>query len=227
MSHDELRQQICFAAARLLQSRQESDFHAARWRAARSVVSGYVPGAAWPTDMEIRHTLQLLVTGPITTGTSGPEDGDDPFTVYFELMAPLDRVRLPVDTHPEGDLLYHSLQVFELAHEHRPWDPEFLTAALLHECGRGLDPYDSHNATLDAVAPFVSDRTFWLIENLPTQHRLSDGTIGIRARRRLVGHEDGEILRLLAWCDSDGRIPGRQVRSLEDCLQTIRELADE
>ena len=42
------------------------------------------------------------------------------FDVYFELLEPLDRVRLDRDTHPEGDLLYHSLQVFELACEAMP-----------------------------------------------------------------------------------------------------------
>lgn len=226
MSHEELRQRICFAAARLLQSRQESDFNAARWRAARSLVSGYIPGQAMPTDLEIRHLLQQLVTGGLPESRASSAAEDDVYAAYYELMAPLDRVRLPADTHPEGDLLYHSLQVFELVCEERPWDSEILTAALLHECGRGLDPYDAHNATLDAVAPIVSDRTFWFIENLPTQHRLSDGTIGVRARRRLSSHDDGEDLRLLAWCDSEGRVPGRQVRSLEECLLTIRDVGE-
>jgi len=41
-------------------------------------------------------------------------------------------VEQPPQYHPEGDALYHSLQVFELAREARPYDEEFLLAALLH-----------------------------------------------------------------------------------------------
>jgi HD superfamily phosphodiesterase len=44
--------------------------------------------------------------------------------------------------HPEGDALYHSLQVFELARQQVPWDEEFLLAALLHDVGKAIDPAD-------------------------------------------------------------------------------------
>ena len=132
------------------------------------------------------------------------------------------------DTHPEGDLLYHSLQVFELAKEARSWDEEFLLAALLHDVGKGIDPYDSLEATLGILAGIVSERTLWFIENLPLQHRSHEGTMGVRARRRLREHDDGEELRLLAECDSEGRVPGRKVAELSDALSYIESLnADE
>lgn len=235
MEENNLKRRICFAAAQLLKSRQESDFRAARWRAARSITRARIPSESVPTDLEIRLALQQMMTdhtveGPVGAGFPEDFDVDSPagserwFRHYQDLLEPLDRVRLDPETHPEGDLLYHSLQVFELAWQARPWDEEFLTAALLHEVGRGIDPYDAHTATLTAVQDIVSDRTFWLIENLPTQHRLFDGTIGIRARRRLADHEDGEELLLLARCDSEGRVPGRQVPSLKEALDRLREL---
>ena len=34
---------------------------------------------------------------------------------FHALLAPMDRVQLNRDTHPEGDLLYHSLQVYTLS----------------------------------------------------------------------------------------------------------------
>ena len=40
--------------------------------------------------------------------------------------------------HPEGDALYHSLQVFDLACEESPYDEDFLLAALLHDVGKAM-----------------------------------------------------------------------------------------
>jgi hypothetical protein len=66
----------------------------------------------------------------------------DPFQLYRLLLLPLENVQQSPKYHPEGDVLYHSLQVFELAREHRPYDEEFLLAALLHDVGKGLDRSD-------------------------------------------------------------------------------------
>ncbi|MEQ9408555.1 MAG: hypothetical protein RIK87_12545 [Fuerstiella sp.] len=232
MDYDKLRRQICFTAAQLLNARQETNFTRARWRAARSITRSYIDPRSVPTDMEIRMALQQLVTDSVCDVDTALSERDDEhglpvgrFEQYRILLEPLDRVLLNRDTHPEGDLLYHSLQVFELAEAARPWDEEFLTAALLHEVGRGIDPFAAHVATLNAIRDFVSDRTFWLVENLPIQHRFSDGTIGMRARRRLSQHDDGDVLQMLARCDSEGRVPGRAVRSLEQVIAGLRDLA--
>ncbi|MEZ6129411.1 MAG: hypothetical protein R3C59_12075 [Planctomycetaceae bacterium] len=162
------------------------------------------------------------VHGNVAVDHNDDDDDEACYQRYFDLLEPLDRVRLNADTHPEGDLLYHSLQVFELARAARPWDQDFLIAALLHDVGRGIDPYDSGQATVRAVQEIVSERTLWLIENLPTQLRASEGTIGMRARRRLGQHDDGDVLRLLAECDSEGRVPGRQVSTLADAIYYLK-----
>lgn len=239
MEYEKLRRRICFEAAQLLYSHRETNFTRARWRAARGITGSYLVKECLPTDMEIRSALQQLASSAIpnvsanrnnTDFSGGADEGELPinrFERYHALLEPLDRVRLNRDLHPEGDLLYHSLQVFELAKEARSWDEDFLLAALLHDVGQGIDPYDGHLATLNAVAEIVSERTFWLIENLPTQHRIHEGTIGIRARRRLSAHDDGEELRLLAQCDRDGRVPGRVVGSLDEAIDYIGSLNDE
>ena len=231
MNSDKLRRRICFDAAQLLHSRRETSFRAAKWRAARAITRSYVASESVPTDMEIRMALQQLVstTVPADDCDGATEYGsgmpDSRFDQYFSLLEPLDRVRLHRDTHPEGDLLYHSLQVFELARDARPWDEEFVTAALLHDVGKGIDPFDAETSTLKALDGIVWERTIWFVENLSTQHRLYDGTIGIRARRRLSQHTDGEDLKLLAKCDSDGRVPGRRVCELDEAIDYLKCLA--
>src|SRR6516164_8360697 len=62
----------------------------------------------------------------------------DPYSVFRRLLIPLEEVRQSPVHHPEGDVLYHLLQVFELARDHRAYDEEFLLAALLHDIGKGM-----------------------------------------------------------------------------------------
>ncbi len=234
MEHEKLRRRICFEAAQLLHSRRETNFTTARWRAARSITRSYLDSDFLPTDMEIRMALQELVatsaasvSTPTSDGMSLDEASDSRFLQYHALLEPMDRVRMNRREHPEGDLLYHSLQVFHLAYDARPWDEDFLLAALLHDVGYGIDPHDADLATVTAIQDIVSERTLWLVENLPTQHRIAEGTIGARARRRLDQHEDNEELRLLAVCDINGRLPGRKVDELQAVIQTIKDLSRE
>ena len=131
----------------------------------------------------------------------------------------------PPATHPEGDVLYHSLQVFELTHATHPWDEELLTAALLHDVGKGIDPRDSHEAGLMALSGFITQRTRWLIDNLPSVHRLFEGVLGVRARRRLTTSESWEELDVLAAHDRDGRIPGGNVRPTAEAIGILRDLS--
>ena len=66
----------------------------------------------------------------------------DRFQIYQMLLLPLENVKEDPRYHPEGDALYHSLQVFELARRELPYDEEFLLAALLHDVGKAIDRRD-------------------------------------------------------------------------------------
>ena len=50
----------------------------------------------------------------------------DRFQLYESLLLPLENVKQPLKYHPEGDALYHSLQVFDLARNELAYDEEFL-----------------------------------------------------------------------------------------------------
>ncbi len=75
----------------------------------------------------------------------------DPYPLFRLLLLPLEKVRQSPTHHPEGDVLYHSLQVFELARAQRPYDVEFMLAALLHDVGKGIDPHDHVAAGLSVL----------------------------------------------------------------------------
>ena len=149
----------------------------------------------------------------------------DRFQIYQMLLLPLEQVKQSPIYHPEGDALYHSLQVFDLASHELPYDEEFLLAALLHDIGKAIDPHDHVAAGLEALEDAITERTGWLIEHHMEGQAALDGTLGQRARRRLAESEDFEELLLLAQCDRQGRIPGVAVPELEEALDYLRELA--
>ncbi|MGH7193796.1 MAG: HD domain-containing protein [Candidatus Saccharimonadales bacterium] len=152
------------------------------------------------------------------------ENQVDRFQIYQMLLLPLEQVKQSPKWHPEGDALYHSLQVFDLATHELPYDEEFLLAALLHDVGKAIDPRDHVAAALEALEGFITQRTAWLIEHHMEAHALCDGTLGQRARRRLSESEHFEELVLLARCDRRGRTAGVAVTELEDALRYLREL---
>lgn len=148
----------------------------------------------------------------------------DPHQVFRLLLLPLERVKQNPKWHPEGDVLYHLLQVFELARDARPWDEEFLLAALLHDVGKGIDPYDHVAAGLQALEGLVTERTAWLIENHMLAQEYKAGTLGHRQRVRLESSDDFEDLMELRECDDGGRVPGAVVGTVDEALAYLREL---
>ncbi len=149
----------------------------------------------------------------------------DRFQVYEALLLPLENVKQDLRYHPEGDALYHSLQVFDLACDELPYDEEFLLAALLHDVGKAIDPANHTAAALEALTDLITERTAWLIEHHMIAQQLLDGTLGARARRRLQAHDSYDELLLLARCDRRGRQPGVEASELEQALEYIRDLA--
>ena len=150
----------------------------------------------------------------------------DRFQVYEALLLPLEEVKQNKTYHPEGDALYHSLQVFDLARDEQPYDEEFILAALLHDVGKAIDRGDHVMAGLEALAGFITDRTAWLIAHHMDGHKIHDQTIGARAHRRLRENENYEDLVLLSECDRAGRQVGIMVPDVEEALDYVREIAE-
>jgi hypothetical protein len=155
---------------------------------------------------------------------SAATDVVDPYQMYRMLLLPLENVQGPPVHHPEGDVLYHSLQVFELAREHRPYDEEFLLAALLHDVGKGLDRSSHVEAGLQALDGLITERTRFFIEHHMHAHELRAGKLGHRLKRELEASPDFDDLLLLRELDDAGRVPGALVGTVDQALDYLKEL---
>jgi predicted HD phosphohydrolase len=155
------------------------------------------------------------------------EDHIDRFELYRLLLQPLERTKQSAKYHPEGDVLYHSLQVFELARQARPYDEEFLLAALLHDVGKAIDPANHVEAGLDALEGAITDRTRFLIEHHMEALAYRQGTLSARARKRLQSSEDFEDLMLLRELDAKGRVAGADTCSIAQAIDYLRSLDSE
>ncbi|TWT37533.1 hypothetical protein KOR34_24850 [Posidoniimonas corsicana] len=160
----------------------------------------------------------------IDAALAAAEHQVDPYQLYESLLLPLENVKQDPRYHPEGDALYHSLQVFDHARDEHAYDEEFLAAALLHDVGKAIDPYDHVGAGLEALDGFITERTAWLIEHHMLCHKLVDGTLGARAKRRLRDSEHYHDLVLLGECDRAGRQPGAEAPELDEAIDYLREL---
>jgi len=216
-----LRRRIAGAAARIVAAGGDST--RARFRAARRVAGGRVPEERLPSHDEIRR--EVARGDDPRAGFS--HLGGDRFDRMAEIVGVLSTVRQDPQRHPEGDVLEHTLQVFDMVHRERPFDEELLTAALVHDVGRAVDQSAPVAAGLEAVGDLVTPRTRWLVENLAAAAAHGDRTLGARARHRLAAHPDFLDVLLLAECDRRACVRGYAAPTLEEAIGTLRALAAE
>src|SRR3954468_3334751 len=60
MNRSKLRRQIAWEAARLMYSRQESEYYTAKKKAAHQICKGWVKPADLPSNVEVRDQIQML-----------------------------------------------------------------------------------------------------------------------------------------------------------------------
>jgi hypothetical protein len=221
-----------------------NDYYVAKRKAAAVLGHRVRPGDL-PSDDEVREQLVALWRGS-TGGRDGLESlpdhaGDDEtacavplmadhldrFAIYRMRLEPLESVKQNPKYHPEGDALFHSLQVFQLAREARPYDEEFLLAALLHDVGKAIEPQNHVVAGVEALRGSVTDRTLWLIEHHMDLLADRDRPLSPRLKRDLEASEYYEDLKLLRAVDDAGRVPGQPVESLEEVLVYLKGLEEE
>jgi hypothetical protein len=248
---DRARRQIAIEAARRmmatlepedgdpsgrLREATEAEFYSAKRKAAAVLGRPVRPGDL-PSDSEVREQVLALIRAstPLDQPLDQPEPGPgeelarladhvDRFAVYKLRLGPLEAVKQDPRPHPEGDALYHSLQVFELARNARPYDEEFLLAALLHDVGKGIDPSNPVATALEALRGAVTDRTLALIGHFK-DFRIARDKPG--APPPVDDPDTLDDLALLLELDDLGRVPGASVGTLDEALDYLRGLERE
>jgi predicted HD phosphohydrolase len=196
----------------------------------RNTVTGRAIERAGLGELEellARENSSEVSEEPLSTerqSASPPAETLDRFLTYQRLLAPLEHVKEDPVSHPEGDVLYHSLQVFALAREAIPYDEEFLLAALLHDVGKAVDRRDHVAASLEVLEGLITPRTAWLIEHHSEALAMRNGTLGVRGRRRLEAAESFDELMRLAECDAAGRQVGVAVPDVAEAIAYLREM---
>lgn len=174
---------------------------------------------------------QLVAREHPDADVTDSDDGDagvlDPFMIWSLLLPPLEAVKQDPRWHPEGDALYHSLQAFELAREEYPYDQELITAALLHDVGKAIDPRDHVAAGLEALEGTLSERETFLIAHHMDAQAIRDGTLGVKLRRRIQESEWFEDLMALRDIDDRARVPGARVCTPEEAIEHLRAMEQE
>jgi hypothetical protein len=148
----------------------------------------------------------------------------DPYTWFCQLLESLEEVPVDLKEHPEGDLLFHSLQVFAMASEEFPNDLEALEAALLHDVGALTATEDWQQASVALLGDSITPRTAWLIEHWPEALLAGQSRLGARALRRLNDHPDWDLLLALVAMDQRCRVGNLATPQLEEAIQQLREL---
>lgn len=141
----------------------------------------------------------------------------------LELLLALDGVEQSPRYHPEGDALFHSLQVFQLA-QRATTDRELWAAALFHDVGKAIRDTDSAHDEVgaDLLEGLLPDRVVWLV-----RHHLDLLREPRRTRRRHSGAPELRDLEQLRRWDLGGRSPHARVLSPHAALRLLKENEDD
>ena len=137
-----------------------------------------------------------------------------PYDALLGMLMDLDGVRQSRRYHPEGDALFHTMQVFELA-TRGTRDRELWAAALLHDVGKAVDGPTHDAAGAAMLGGLVTDRVVWLVA-----HHLDLMRAPRRTRRQVSGQQLSDLEQLRRW-DLGGRDPRARAMRPEEGLEQL------
>lgn len=132
------------------------------------------------------------------------------------LLEALDGIAQNPRFHPEGDALFHSLQVYQHAAD-ADAEPDLLAAALFHDVGKAISSPE-HDTIGAELLIGLSSRTRWCVG-----HHLDLLRDRKRTQRVLAHSPQLRDLQLLRRWDLAGRDPHARVCSPEQAVSHVLE----
>jgi len=134
----------------------------------------------------------------------------------LSLLLDLDGIEQDPYYHPEGDALFHSLQVFQLAHQQSD-SPILWAAALFHDVGKANGSKNHDKIGAEMLKHVLNDQIVWLVE-----HHLDLLISPAQTKRKLRKQADRlrQLQQLRQW-DLAGREVSADVMSPQQALALL------
>ena len=134
----------------------------------------------------------------------------------LSLLLDLDGIEQDPYYHPEGDALFHSLQVFQHACQHSD-QPPLWAAALFHDVGKTCGSKDHDKVGADMLRGVLNERIVWLVE-----HHLDLLISPSKTKRNLRKHPTQlkQLQQLRHW-DLSGRDINAEVMSPQQAVALL------
>lgn len=132
------------------------------------------------------------------------------------LLEDLDGVVQHPKYHPEGDALFHSLQVFQLARQ-ATGDPVMWAAALFHDVGKAIDSASHAQLGAEMLTGVLNPHIVWLVD-----HHLDLMRCPRRTRAKFAGQPCLQQLQLLRNLDVSGRDPLARVMPIDEAISLLQ-----
>ena len=134
----------------------------------------------------------------------------------LDLLLDLDGIEQNPHYHPEGDALFHSLQVFQLAHQQSD-SPVLWAAALFHDVGKANDSKNHDKVGAEMLQHVLNEQIVLLVE-----HHL-DLLISPKQTQRKLRKQPDRLsqLRQLRHWDLSGRDPNAEVMNPQQAIALL------
>lgn len=151
-----------------------------------------------------------------TTNTGQDNHLSNVSDYLVSLLEDLDGVEEHPAYHPEGDCLFHSLQVFQRALSDTN-NPVLWAAALLHDVGKAVDYANHASVGSDMLSDILNPKITWLI-----RHNLDLLKSPKKTRRKWQGSQQLQDLEHLRRWDLSGRDIDTNVMSIPEAINILQ-----
>lgn len=164
------------------------------------------------------NTLDLTLKNILDNSSlekTNSKNHESSFDYLKQLLFDLEDVEQSQKYHPEGNALFHSLQVFELALQCSN-EPRLWAAALFHDVGKSVDSHQHCKIGKQMLSGVLGEDIVWLVE-----HHLDLMTSPKKTHQKYSNHLKLNDLEILRKCDVKGRDPFAKPMSVNSAVNLL------